>query len=423
MTGETDVVIVGAGSAGLSAARELQKLGLRFELLEGSHRIGGRAYSEELAPDIWFDLGCSYLHQGEINPFVAIAAEHGIALGQDRADLFADERLRLVHNGQPLGEAEREAYFAYAEQCFAAAEAAAARGDDGSMAEVIDLEHEFALPFCGYFSDAFATDLDQVSVLDFVNFEEGSDIPLVSGYGNLVAAWGAGVPVSLNTRVERIDWSGKGVSVHTPRGKLDARAVICTVSTGILGAGQIEFNPGLPAWKMEAVQGLPMGTLNKIGVLFDRDVFGPDGRAFYSSWNDDGSTGGIEASVLGLDTAVVFTGGRHAVWQEDQGPAALEEFALERLAEVFGNDIRKRVQRTITTAWHGEPWTLGSYSAALPGNGHQREQFALPVDRRLYFAGEAADTSDYQCCHGAYNSGRRAARELAEVLGPSAGTA
>ncbi len=416
MAGETDVVIVGAGAAGLSAAMECRRLGLQFQLLEGSHRIGGRAYSEEIAADTWFDLGCSYLHQGENNPFVAIADELEIPLGKNHGDMFADHRMRLARNGTELDASARKAYFTYADECFAAVEAAAARGDDTAVAELIDLEHEFALPFCGYYSDACATDLDLLSAIDFAAFAEGTDIPLAGGYGNLVAAWGAQVPVSLNTRVESIDWSGTRVKVTTPRGTLEAAAVICTVSTGILGAGQIAFNPGLPAWKKDAIQGLPMGTLNKIGVHFDTQVFDPGTRGFYLSWNDNGAVGGIEASVMGLDTAVVFCGGRQAVWLEDQGPAALSAFALERLGEVFGGDIRKRVTRTITTAWHGEPWTLGSYSAALPGSAHQRGQLARAVDRRLFFAGEATTVGDHCCAHGAYRSGRRAAREVAEVL-------
>lgn len=417
MADETDVVIIGAGAAGLAAAMECQRLGLEFQLLEGSHRIGGRAYSEEIAADTWFDLGCSYLHQGETNPFVAIADELQIPLGQNHGDLFADERMRLARNGIELDAPARAAYYAYAAECFSAVEAAAARGEDLAVAEIIDLDDEFALPFCGYFADACASDLDQVSVLDFVAFDEGSDIPLAGGYGNLVAAWGARVPVSLNTRAESIDWSGTRVRVTTPRGTIAARAVICTVSTGILGAGEIAFEPGLPAWKTDAIQGLPMGTLNKVGVHFDSEVFAPESRGFYLTWNDGGAVGGIEASVMGLNTAVVFCGGRQAVWLEDQGPAALSDFALERLTEVFGGDIRKRVTRTLATAWHGEPWTLGSYSTALPGSAHQREQLARAIDQRLFFAGEATTVGDHCCAHGAYRSGRRAAREVVEVLG------
>ncbi len=95
MSSETDVIIIGAGASGLSAAKELTRLGLSFTVVEGSHRIGGRAYSEEIAPGVWFDLGCSYLHQGETNPFVAIADELGIVLGKDKGDLLDDSNKGL----------------------------------------------------------------------------------------------------------------------------------------------------------------------------------------------------------------------------------------------------------------------------------------------------------------------------------------
>ena len=68
MASDTDVIIIGAGASGLSAAKELTRQGLSYTILEGSHRIGGRAYSEEIAPGVWFDLGCSYLHQARDQP-------------------------------------------------------------------------------------------------------------------------------------------------------------------------------------------------------------------------------------------------------------------------------------------------------------------------------------------------------------------
>ena len=90
MPADSDVVIIGAGAAGLSAARELDRLGISCAVIEGSHRIGGRAYSEEIAPDVWFDLGCSYLHQGNNNPFVEIADRLGAVIGRDKGDIFDD---------------------------------------------------------------------------------------------------------------------------------------------------------------------------------------------------------------------------------------------------------------------------------------------------------------------------------------------
>ncbi|MDH3631603.1 MAG: FAD-dependent oxidoreductase [Gammaproteobacteria bacterium] len=413
---ETDVIIIGAGSSGLSAAKELTRLGLSFTLVEGSHRIGGRAYSEEIAPGVWFDLGCSYLHQGETNPFVAIADELGVVLGKDKSDLFDESRIGLYKNGVPLNSAEREAYTAYLAECFTAVIAAADRGEDVAIVDLVDLENEFATILMHNWADSWTRDLDEISSVDFANFVGGSDIPVLNGYGNLVASWGSDVMVSLNTKVERIDWSRDGVSAETSRGTLRGRTALCTVSTGILAAGEIDFVPGLPDWKMEAVVGLPTGTENKICLHFDQDVFGPEGRGFYRIWNDDGAAGGFEAGVMGHNTAVAFSGGRFAVWLEKQGQQAGHDYAVDRVAEAFGNDIRKHVTRSIVTAWSTEPWTWGSYSCALPGQAHQRTELARALDDRLFFAGEATTVSDYGCCHGAYRSGIRAAQEISQTL-------
>lgn len=416
MSSESDVIIIGAGASGLSAAKELTRLGLSYTVVEGSHRIGGRAYSEEIVPGVWFDLGCSYLHQGETNPFVAIADELGVALGKDKGDIFDERNIGLYKNGVPLNSAEREAYSAYLAECFAAVTAAADRGEDVAIVDLVDIENEFATILMHNWADSCARDIDEISSVDFANFAEGSDIPVLNGYGNLVAAWGSDVLVSLNTKVERIDWRGADVCVETSRGTLRGRTALCTVSTGILAAGEIQFVPRLPDWKMEAVLGLPTGTENKICLHFDQDVFGPDGRGFHRTWNDDGTASGFEASVMGHNTAVAFSGGRFAVWLEKQGQQAGHDYAVDQVAEALGNDIRKHVTRSIVTAWTTEPWTRGSYSCALPGQAHQRTELARALDERLFFAGEATTVSDAACCHGAYRSGIRAAQEISQAL-------
>ena len=183
-----------------------------------------------------------------------------------------------------------------------------------------------------------------------------------------------------------------------------------------MSANDIEFVPGLPDWKKDAINGIPTGTENKIGIHFEKDVFGPEARGYYITWNDSDETGDFEASAMGLNTAVVSSEGRFATWLEKQGAEACVDYALGRVSEVFGNDIRKHITRTITTAWKTDPWTRGSYSYALPGQAHQRVELARPIEDRLFFAGEATTVGDHASCHGAYRSGIRAAREIAKVL-------
>ncbi|MGY8997247.1 MAG: flavin monoamine oxidase family protein [Alphaproteobacteria bacterium] len=416
MTTETDVVIIGAGVSGLAAARELTRLGLSCTVIEGSHRIGGRAYSEEIAPGVWFDLGCAWVGQGFVNPFVEIAESRGIALGQDASDAYKTENHRYVRNGTRLSEEQRVACRALYTQNYKAISEAARCEPDVAISDVIDLENEFLTPFLGEIAAAWGADIDLLSVADAASASGELGFTVPHGYGNLVAAWGRDVTVSLNTRADRVDWSASGVTVETPKGTVSARLALCTVSTGILGSGEIAFSPALPDWKTQAINGLPMGTENKMGIAFDKDVFGPQGRGHYTTWNDDGETAKVDANALGFNVASVFVGGRHGVWLEKQGQQAGHDFAVDRIADIFGNDIRKHVTRSIITAWSTEPWALGSWAYAQPGQAHQRGNLARPIDELLFFAGEATKVGGQGTCHGAYFSGMRAAQEIAEQL-------
>ncbi len=421
MTIETDVAIIGAGSAGLSTAKALREKGIAFQVVEGSHRIGGRAYSEEIAPGVWFDLGCSYLHLGDANPFKDIAASLDIPLCHERADMFSDENLNAWDNGRRLEGAALKAFLDYRDANEASIAASVARGEDRAIVDLIDMESEFAPSYINGLASLNTLDVDETSAKDYLDFGAGYegrhlDIPVPDGYGNLVKAWGADVPVTLNAKVEEIDFTGPGVTIKTAKGDLKAKLAVITVSTGILAAGDIKFTPALPSEKLDAARGLPCGTENKICVHFDTDVFGADGTGYHRTWTDDDEPSGFEASVMGLNTAIVFTGGRHAIWLERQGQQAGHDYAVNQIANVFGNDIRNHITRSIVTAWTTEPWTRGSYSCALPGQAYQRETMKQSVEERLFFAGEATAIGVNSTCHGAYLSGLRVAEEIIAAL-------
>ncbi|MDE0759198.1 MAG: FAD-dependent oxidoreductase, partial [Pseudomonadales bacterium] len=146
MNEEPDVIIIGAGAAGLSAAKELTRQRLRYTLVEASHRIGGRAYSEEIAPNNWFDLGCSYLHQAETNPFVPIAENLGIVLKKDKGDLFTLDQVRSYYNGIRLDDNQSALRNQYDQQCTERIIASNAQGKDSAVADVIDLDSSYAAP-------------------------------------------------------------------------------------------------------------------------------------------------------------------------------------------------------------------------------------------------------------------------------------
>lgn len=117
---------------------------------------------------------------------------------------------------------------------------------------------------------------------------------------------------------------------------------------------------------MEAIAGAPMGTHNRIGRMFDKDVFGPDCPEGGGVLVPNEEPIGFSLRPFGQPMAVALTGGRYALWLERAGVRAAVDFALEKLAKIFGSGFRSHLRRHVVTAWGGDPWTKGSYSAGCP---------------------------------------------------------
>jgi monoamine oxidase len=409
MTGTADyeVAIIGAGAAGLAAAKTLMTKGKKFILLEASHRVGGRAYTEELLPGMPFDLGCHWLHSASLNPFVKVADELGVTYtteGFERS-FFAD--------GQWANSSELAERSTFMDRQYAALAEAVAGGGDTSVYEATEREHALSPDFDYFMSINSSADVDEISVKDLLSYNDTEENwPLKDGYGTLVTRYGADIPVTLNAAVSDIDWSGTAVKLTTPQGVISADHVLITVSTGILGAGDIRFSPQLPDWKQAAIAALPVGNHNRIALAFDREVFGDD--VPYGGLIRDGGTDvmSIRIKPFGFNCVVGLTGGRFADWLERAGQAASIDFLGEKLKAVFGNDIAKHASAQIVTAWRGDPWTKGAYSCALPGEAHQRAQLAKSVGERVHFAGEATSAEFFSTAHGAHLSGIDAANRL-----------
>ena len=173
----------------------------------------------------------------------------------------------------------------------------------------------------------------------------------------------------------------------------------------------------MPDWKAEAIAALPLGNHNRICLVVDRDVFGPDAPRGGTVLDREGEPMNLRIRPFESNTVIAVTGGRFADWLERAGQADSAALAKEKLQAVFGTDITRHVVRDLVTAWRGDPWVKGAYSAALPGQHRQRAELARPIDGRLYFAGEATSREFFSTAHGAYLSGIEAAEAAAENLG------
>ena len=230
--------------------------------------------------------------------------------------------------------------------------------------------------------------------------------------------FGSDLPVRLNTAVTEIDSTGTHIVVKTHKGEVTAPNVIVTVSTGILNSGDIRFKPELPEWKRSAIEKLQLGNHNRICLVYDRNVFGgyADQTATYLGGGDDMPMY-FEIKPFGFNYAVGSTGGRFADWLERAGQDASIDFARERLVHMFGSEAGRNIVKAVVTAWRGDPWVRGAYSAVAPGSHGARKDLGASVDDRIFFAGEATSPNFMQTAHGAYISGVRAAQQVIASLG------
>ncbi|MCK9512717.1 MAG: FAD-dependent oxidoreductase [Pigmentiphaga sp.] len=425
-----DVVIVGAGLAGLAAAEELAARGYKIAVLEAAGHIGGRTVTDNatFAPH-GVDLGAQFFHQAEQNPLVPIARAMGYSSSPNVPSPYVYGPYDDASGGFSLDTSLAAAFNRHdriMNQAMAEAGAAIAAGDMADLS-VATLARTLGPPDAGSgLSWRFLCDVmegrsaEDCSVLDIYNTTtRGHDNRLnLGGMGNFVSERFRDIPVSLGTRVERIDWSGSGVRLHTGRGAMQARATIVTVPVGVLSGGALRFTPALPAAYEAAFHQLPMAVLDKAFLQFEHDVFaGLDANTPIFPASDDPEGPLIIARSYGANLCTVFVGADQAIALERQGERALLEFALDTVAHVAGTRARKAYNgRGLATRWAHDPNAHGSYTAAVVGGVAARDQLAIPIADRIHFAGEAVSVASHSTVWGAYESGLVAAERVALAL-------
>lgn len=405
-----DVAVVGAGAAGIGAARALRDRELRVVVLEAADRVGGRAFTQTLGDGMHVDFGCHWLHSASVNPLVAFADAFGCRYEREPVPQ------RVLVDGAWAEASQLARWQSSDEDARRALEAEIAAGGDRAIADIVERDGPWGALYDYWVSAITGADPDQVGAADLVNYRETNENwPVVTGYGALVERLGEGLPVRTNAAVQRIDWSSNPVRLSTSQGTLRASHVILTVSTGVLGAGAIEFKPALPAWKGEAVADLLPGANNIICLLLDGKVFldSPASLDVVLPANDVPMT--LRIRPYGTDHVKAYTGGRQAAELERAGVDASADLIKEYLRAMFGSDVTRHVTGHRASAWCADPHVRGAYSFSRPGRFASREILARSVGERLHFAGEATSTDSFATCHGAYLSGIAAAQRIVMV--------
>ena len=405
---DTDIIIVGAGAAGIAAARRIADAKRRFVLVEAADRIGGRCVTDTQTFGVPYDRGAHWIHLPDVNPVTKLAARSGL-------DIYRappGQKLRIGRRYAREGEVE-EFLAALVRSTRAIGEAARSGKSDVSCAQALPkdlLEWRASIEFvlgpygCG-------KDLTEISAADFAqSAERDTDSLCRQGFGTLLAKLAEGIPVQLGTPVTQIEWGTRssGVDVETPRGKLSARLVIVTVPTPLITSGQIKFRPDLPKRQLDAAARLPPGSYDHIMLELSGNPLGLQRDDLMFEKADGPRTAALLANLSGTTLTQVDVGGKFGRDLAAQGEAAMVDFAQDWLGNLYGSDVKKAVKRTSATRWNEEPWALGAFSGATPGGQPSRRILMEPLGR-LYFAGEATHETLWGTVGGAWESGERAA--------------
>lgn len=407
---DCDVVVIGAGAAGLAATARLLAQGLAVTCIEAADRIGGRAHTDTALFGQPFDMGARWLHNGPTNPFLDI----GRALGFDMYP--------MPYHGFTQGDdPEGIALWAEVDRFTSRLRRAAEAGQDIAADTLFEDTNEWSKTAALMTALLMGRDLCEVSTTDWGIGSVEENWFCRQGYGALLARHAANVPVRLQTPARSVTRTPDGVSVGTDGGTLTARAAIVTVSLGVLAAGDIRFDPPLDNDRLGALDAITMGTYNHTALQFTPGTIPVRDDAWVTyrieTIRDGAFQGGaFHCNIGGSGLCSFENAGAFARDLETAGQDAAIAFALDRLADIFGSGIRKGFLKGHASDWGANPWTRGAYAGALPGQAHRRDALRQPHAERILFAGEATHPTEPGTVAGAHKEGLRAAAEVTRDL-------
>ena len=407
-----DVVVIGAGAAGLSATAELIKKGKSVLCIEAMNRIGGRCYTDMTTFGVPADIGAHWLHSQKGNELAKFGRNN-----KDKFKIYkAPDHSSVVYNGKSKvkGKSLNQLRKSISK----------IKNNSGADKPLIDLIPE-KIKKNHWFDTAHASmtarDFNNISPYDgYHNWQDplwnSGNAFCKEGYGTLLAYYRKDVPVKLNTIVSEIKWGGKGVQVTTNKGTINAKACIVTVSVGVLRAEKIKFSPPLPTSKYKAFEGITMGTSNRVLMQLKKKFIGKfkSDSDFYIKCKTNGAASpkNIGYGLLkmsGSNVSLFGLNGEFSRDLENEGSDAMIDFVVNELKSSFGSKFYdKHFIKAKATGWCNNPLTLGSYSGAKPGFAGLRPILKRPVGNRIFFAGEAT-AGAYSTVHGADRSGKRVA--------------
>jgi monoamine oxidase len=410
---EADIVVIGAGAAGIAAARRIQAANRRVIVVEAASQIGGRCITDTTTFEVPFDRGARWMHNPDTNPMIKLARSAGL----DISAAPLSQKIRIGRRNARPGETEE--FLAALVRANRAIDDASRGKADVSCASVLPKDlgdwagtAEFVLG-----ANATGKDLRDISVMDRARTQDrDAAIGCRQGLGVLLAKLGEQVPLALSTPANQIIWGGRDVAVETPAGKIAARAVIVTVSSNVLAAGNIKFTPELPKRQFEAAAKLSLGSYDRIALQLAGNPLGLAREDVLIEQSNSTRTALLSANIGGSSLCTIDVAGSFGRDLSGQGEKAMVAFAEEWLTKLFGSDVAAAIKKSSATRWNAAPFALGAMSVAPPGAQPSRKILVEPTGN-LFLAGEATHETLWGTVDGAWESGERAAEAALRKIG------
>jgi len=412
-TEQKTVIVIGAGIAGLAAARRLKAFGFDVLVLEGRDRIGGRIWTDR-SRSFPLDLGASWIHGTEGNPITKLAQEFGIGIAETNENSIATYNT----SGERLSDEQERTIDQKFNSLLKSVRQLRSQSDislEAAFQRVSNQRsNELQYSITSRIENGYGANLSELSLLNWDAAEQfpGREALFPNGYDQIVKRLAEGMNINLKQIVRKVEHHQSGVRITTNQGVFEADQALITVPLGVLKKGTIEFSPELPKDKRDAIARLGMGLLNKVYLQFptvfwerDRDTLG----YVSSSWSDWLNL----AKFINQPVLLAFNSGAFARQLEQSSDQETSEKAMKVLRSMYGNTIPNPVAVKVTR-WNSDPMTYGSYSFLATGSSLDDNQIlAASIDNRLFFAGEATSEQHPATVHGAFLSGEREANRIA----------
>ena len=409
---DADIVVIGAGAAGIAAARRVMAANRKVIVVEAANQIGGRCQTDTSTFDVPFDRGARWMHNPETNPMIKLARAAGLEI----TTAPSGQKIRIGRRNARPGETEE--FLAALVRANRAIDDASRRGDVSCAAVLPKDLGDWAGTAEFILGANFAgKDLKEISVVDKARAQDrNTAIACRQGLGTLIARLGEQVPLSLSTPAKRLSWSRRDVMVDTPNGKIVARAAVITVSSNVLAGGTIKFDPDIPKRILDAAAKLSLGSYDRIVLQMPGNPLGVARDDVIIEQSNSTRTALLYANMGSSSLCSIDVAGSFGRDLSAQGEQAMVAFAKEWLTKLFGSDAAAAVKKSSTTRWNAAPFVQGAMSVAAPGAQSSRKALTEPVGC-MYFAGEAAHETLWGTVDGAWESGERAAEAALRRIG------